>query len=396
MTKKRILQFATYAGMGGTQQELLKLLRHASRDKYEFCVCVLLGRGVLNDEAAKLQIENLSLNMRGYWDVSAWWKLYRYARRKRFDLICTYGLKGHLIGRIVGRLAGIPANITSVQSTDPWRKWYHALLDYLTSGLTDLYLSNSEAGRQATHRRERIPWSKIVTIPNGVELSRCTPRTWQQPEAAAAYRRELGLTPTDRIVGIVASLRRMKGHATLVDALPRILQDAPDVKCLFVGGAFVKEPAYEAELREYVRARGLAEHVIFTGFRQDVPELVSLFDVFVLPSLWEGLPSSILEAMALKKPVVATPVGGIPELVEPRVTGLLIPPNDPTALAEAVLTVLNDPARAAQMGQAGYDRIRTHFTLASVVTRTEAVYDHLLGMQTSEVAPIAKTKNIKV
>jgi glycosyltransferase involved in cell wall biosynthesis len=217
-----------------------------------------------------------------------------------------------------------------------------------------------------------------MTIPNGIDFGQYTPRTWQHPEAAAAYRRELGLTPTDRVIGIVASLRRMKGHITLIDALPQILRDAPDVKCLFVGGAFVKEPAYEAELREYVHARGLAERVIFTGFRQDVPELVSLFDVFVLPSLWEGLPSSILEAMALKKPVVATPVGGIPELVEPDVTGLLIPPNDPAALTEAVLTVLNDPARAGRMGQAGYDRIRTHFTLESLVTRTEAVYDQFL------------------
>jgi glycosyltransferase involved in cell wall biosynthesis len=375
MSKKRILEFASYAGIGGTQTMLLEFLRRASHDKYEFYVCVLLEPGFLNDEVSKLGIEHTSLNMKGYWDLTAWWKLYQFAKGKQIDLIRTYGLKAHIIGRIVGRILGIPVNITSVRNTDPWRKWYHAFLDFLTSRLTDLYISNSEAGRIATHRREHIPLSKIITIPNGIDLTNCVPRISQMPGTSGSdmYRQEFGIPPTTHIIGIVANLRKQKGHKTIVDALPLIQEKIPDIVCLFVG-----EDLLDGEIQRYVRARHLERTVIFTGFRQDIPELLSIFDVFLLPSLWEGIPRAVLEAMALKKPVVVTAVGGIPEIVEPDRTGIFVPPENPKALAAAVVFLLNNPDIAVKMGQAGYEKVQRCFSLESVVAKTEEVYDRLI------------------
>ena len=406
--KKRILHFSTYAKIGGTQKMLLEFLRHASHDKYEYYLCVLLGHDALNLEAAKLNIVNASLKMRGYWDVTAWWKLYRFAKGKQFALMQTYGLKADVIGRIVGKVLGIPVNITSVHSTDPWRKWPHVLLDAGTSALTDCYLSNSEAGRLAIHRRERIPLAKIVTILNGINVTEYTPENdltpgpspkergdslpfgegWGGVKALRRgagggcsndLRRSLGIAPHDPVIGIVANLCKMKGHTTIVDALPEIQAQFPQVKCLFVGADFL-----QGEIQRYVREKRQENTVIFTGFRPDIPALLSLLDVFLLPSLWEGLPTALLEALAMQKPVVAAAVDGIPEIVEAGRTGLLIPPQDPQALADAVLFCLSQPERAAQMGQAGAEAVRRKFTLDMVVQQTETLYEQLIRKKCAE------------
>jgi len=373
MSKKRVLEFVTYAGIGGTQHMLLEFLRHASRDKYVVYLCVLLGYDMLNEEASKLGIENISLNMRGYWDLSVWWKFYKYAKDKQIDLIRTYGLKADIIGRIVGKLLRNPVNITSVRSTDPWRKWYHVLLDSRTSRFTDLYLSNSEAGRMAIHRREHIPLSKIVTVPNGIDLTTYVPGTSKVSGTLDTYRKTFGISPTAHVIGIVANLGKMKGHTTIVDALPRIQEKFPDVKCLFIG-----RDDLNGEIHRYVQEQNLEDAVIFTGVRRDIPEILLMLDVFLLPSLWEGFPTSLLEAMAMKIPVVASAVGGIPEMVDPKKTGLLIPPQYPDALADAVMFLLNNPEIAARMGEAARERVRQCFSINSLVAKTEEIYDQLI------------------
>lgn len=373
MGKKRILEFISFAKIGGTEQSLLRFLRYASHDKYEFFVCVLLQEDILNQELSKLNIENINLNMRGYWDLSAWWKLYQFAKNKHIDLLRTYGLKADLIGRIVGRFLKIPVNITSVRSTDPWRKWYHVLLDLLTSGLTDLYLSNSEAGRMAVHQREGIPLSKIFTIPNGIDLANYKTDNAKLLEISTIYKQMFEIASSDRVIGIVANLCKMKGHKTIIDALPRIQEVFPTIKCFFVG-----RDALHGEIRNYVRKKQCEHTIIFTGFRQDIPNLLSMFEIVLLPSLWEGLPTILLEAMAMKKPIVASAVGGIPEIVEDGKTGMLIPPRNPDALAEAVIFLLKHQDIAYKMGQAGYENVRRNFSLDDTVAQTEAMYDQLI------------------
>jgi glycosyltransferase involved in cell wall biosynthesis len=250
------------------------------------------------------------------------------------------------------------------------------MLDFLTSGLTDLYISNSEAGRLMTHQREHIPLSKLLTIPNGIDLAVFNPD--RVARSSTSQKQSLGIEPDAPVVGIVANFRKMKGHITIIDALTRVQKHFPHIRCIFVGEAFVKEPLYGAELRQYVGQRGLDHMVIFTGARRDIPEILSLFDVFLLPSLWEGLPTSVLEAMCMKIPVVASAVGGTSEIVEDGRTGLLIPPQNPIALADAILSLLNDPTRAKEMGQAGYERVCQAFSLSSVVARTEDVYEQVI------------------
>lgn len=372
MDKFRVLEFSTYAKIGGTQKMLLEFLRHASHDRFAYYHCVLLAHDALIEEIGNLGIPQASLNMRGYWDIRAWWKLYLFIKDQQIDLMRTYGLKADIIGRIVGKLAGIPINITSVRSTDPWRKWHHVWLDRSTSNLVDLYLSNSEAGRLAVHQRERIPLSKIITIPNGIDIERFDP-TKINAGRVHSLREQFGLSSSTPVIGMVANLCQMKEHKTIIDALPRIQARFPRVKCLFVGADYL-----QGEIQRYVKEQHSEASVIFAGFQRDIPECLALLDIFLLPSLWEGLPTAMLEAMAIKRPVIATPVGGIPEILTDGETGLLIPTQHPDALANAVISLLESPDKAAALAEAGCHLIRTRCSIQTMAAQTEQLYERLI------------------
>lgn len=372
MDKLRVLEFSTYAKIGGTQKMLLEFLRHASRDRFAYYHCVLLAHDALIEEVAKLGLPQTSLNMRGYWDIRAWWRFYRFIKNQQIDLMRTYGLKADIIGRIVGKFAGIPVNITSVRSTDPWRKWHHVGLDRGTSHLTDLYLSNSEAGRMAVHQREQIPLSKIITIPNGIDIERFD-LAQIDTERVRSLREQFGLSPSTPVIGMVANLCQMKEHKTIVDALPRIQARFPQIKCLFIGTDYLR-----GEIQRHVKEQRCEASVIFAGFQRDIPECLALLDIFLLPSLWEGLPTAMLEAMAMKRPVIATPVGGIPEVLTHGETGLLIPTQHPNALADAVISLLKSPERAAALAEAGCHLIRTRYSIQTMVAHTEQLYERLI------------------
>ncbi len=288
-------------------------------------------------------------------------------------LIRTYGLKADLMGRLIGAALKIPVNITSVQSIDLHRKWYHTLLDRSTAGLTNLYLANSEAGRLAVHQREKIPFAKTLTIPSGVECAYYDGVHARAQAVRASLRASLGIPATAPVIGLIAHFWGMKGHTTMVDALLRMRARFPELRCLFVGEDFL-----HGQIQRYVAAHGAAPMVIFTGFRRDVAELLAVLDIFALPSEWEGLPMTILEAMAMRKPVIASAVGGIPELVNDGETGLLIPPKDPAILADKLMYLLDHPEIAARLGQAGYERVRRHFAIDQIVARTEATYAALI------------------
>jgi glycosyltransferase involved in cell wall biosynthesis len=180
---------------------------------------------------------------------------------------------------------------------------------------------------------------------------------------------ELGVPPGAPVVGNVAALTDHKDHPTLLAAAVRVTAALPEVRFVIVG-----EGERRAALEAEAASLGLGGRCLFTGFRPDLDRLLPAFDVFCLSSHMEGLGTSLLDAMAFARPVVATRAGGIPEAVEDGVTGLLVPVRDPAALADALLAVLHDPARAAAMGAAGRARFESHFTADRMVEQTLAVY----------------------
>jgi glycosyltransferase involved in cell wall biosynthesis len=208
-----------------------------------------------------------------------------------------------------------------------------------------------------------FPRSAITTIRNGVEL----------PRFAAADRRDgrrkLGLSDAEVVIGTVGRLVPVKDHATLLEAISRVIQAGLMCRAVIVG-----DGPLQADLEQRVSALGLKDRVILTGGRSDVPDMLAALDVFVLSSTSEGLSNVIQEAMTVGLPVVATRVGGAAELVTPEVTGLLVPPSNAAALADALLRLGADPALRDSFGRAGRARAEQEFTLAAMVRAYEDLY----------------------
>jgi glycosyltransferase involved in cell wall biosynthesis len=208
---------------------------------------------------------------------------------------------------------------------------------------------------------------KIVAIPAGVDVEHFHPSL-----PADAVRQEFGLaTP---VVGTVAMFRHSKGHRVLLRAIPQVLEDEPGAEFFWVGDGVGR-----AALQQEVAQAALETKIHLAGFREDVAACMAAMDVVVLPSIKsDGVPQVILQALAMRRPVVATAAGGIPEVIQHQQTGVLVPPNNPHALAEAIVRVLREPGLAAAWALAGEQLINTHYTMEHMIDRTAAVYTAVL------------------
>lgn len=223
-------------------------------------------------------------------------------------------------------------------------------------------VSQSIERKLVDEQRTEAPVSLIY---NGVDLDR-----YDNQEACCTLHEEYGLEPGSQIVGVVARLEPEKGHPTLLEAWPAVLRAVPDAYLLIVGEGSRRD-ALEAQARDL----RIAHRVVFTGRRDDVPAVTAALDVAVLPSYREAQGMVILEAMALSRPVVASDVGGIPEMIEDGVTGLLVPPHDADALARAIVRLLKNHPLADALGRAGHDMVHDRFCIQLMVQAIEAIYD---------------------
>jgi len=237
------------------------------------------------------------------------------------------------------------------------------VLRHLTPQMNHLVaVSRAIVHKIADERPSNVP---VSLVHNGVDLAR-----YDRTEACCTLAEEYRLEPNAQIVGVVGRLEPEKGHPTLIDAWPRVLRTVPDAYLLIVG-----EGSRREALEHQVAELGIGSRVIFTGRRDDVPAVTAALDVAVLPSYREAQGLTILEAMALSRPVVASNVGGIPEMVEDGRTGLLVPPHDPGALAAAIIRLLVDHPLADMLARAGHDLVHERFCLELMVRSIEDLYD---------------------
>jgi glycosyltransferase involved in cell wall biosynthesis len=237
------------------------------------------------------------------------------------------------------------------------------LIRQLTPSMDQLIAVSKAIERKiADEHRTGAP---VRLIYNGVDLQR-----YDNQEACCTLPEEYGMEPGSQIVGVVARLEPEKGHQTLIEAWPHVLRKVPSAYLLIVG-----EGSRRDFLEQWAAAHKVAHRVIFTGRRDDIPAVTAALDVAVLPSWREAQGLSILEAMALSRPVVASDVGGIPEMVEDGVTGLLVEHDDPVALAEAIVRLLTDHAFADTIARAGHDLVHDRFCIELMVKSIEEIYD---------------------
>jgi glycosyltransferase involved in cell wall biosynthesis len=295
-------------------------------------------------------------------------------RRGRYHIVHTHTTKAGLLGRLAARLARVPVVVHT-----PHGHAFHGYLSRAGSEAlrrveatlarwTDAIVCLTEAERD-DHLRLGVgePW-QFEVVHSGVDLARF--RT--APRDPEAKRRELGLPAAARVVGCVARLAPVKGVQYLLEALPRIRASVPEAVLVFVGDGELR-PQLERRAQEL----GVDGAVRFLGLRRDVHEIVHLFDVSVLPSLNEGMGKAAVEAMAAGKPVVASAVSGLQDVIRPGCSGILVPPGDPDALSRAVVDLLRDTDRARSLGEAAR-REAESYGVEAMVARLEALYDRLL------------------
>jgi glycosyltransferase involved in cell wall biosynthesis len=356
-------------GVGGTEGQISEIAARLDPRRFTVCVCALKGEDVLARELRARGVRVVTLGGQARFDIRVIWRLARLIREVRPDVIHAFLFWANVASRVLGKLLGVPILISSYRDREIWHGRLHLMIDCLTARWADAVTCCSEAVRQFVTSRLGGEEKKFVTIPNGIDVDRFEVRTTRTKS-------DLGLCADLPVIGTVCRLvEPKKGLSVLLHALGRLAQQSATPRCqlLIVGDG----PALD-HLRRLSDQLGIAPWVVFAGMRRDVPSLLPLMDVFVLPSAYEGFGISIIEAMAAGRPVVATAVGGIPDIVVHGETGLLVPPADPAALASAVDTLLTNPRKAATFGARGRERASERFSIEAVVRRHAELYESLL------------------
>jgi glycosyltransferase involved in cell wall biosynthesis len=361
-------------GLGGGETSLVRLVRRMPPDRVR-CFLVTFNPSVSPVLRAQLDCPFYVFPLRRAFGLQAM----RVARQirclmcaEKIDLVHTFFESANLWGGLVCKLGGGPILVTSRRDMNILRKrGKHRLAYALVNRLCDRVLSVSEAVRELCIREEHLAPEKVVTLYNGIELERIAsiPLDWQ-------LRERFGFAAGDPIVTTVANVRRVKGLDTFVKAAHRVVSEFPHARFLVVGGE--NEPDYAAELHEEIRLKNLAKNVFLLGLTENVVPILKASQVFCLLSRSEGFSSALLEAMACSLPCVATLAGGNGEAVVDGTTGFLVAPDDPQAAADRVLRLLRDSALRATMGDAGYRRVASQFTVSTMLNNLIAFYQQLV------------------
>src|SRR3989442_1114380 len=375
-----VLQFLPAFATGGTERQVVNLARAIDLSRFDLHFGCLRQWGELLGEVTERGIPVAEYRINTLYSAPAMRQRLRLAwdlKRQRIKIVHTYNFYGNVFAIPAARLAGVPVLVASIRGLDADLTPLRRRAQRLVCRLAHRIAVNAEAVRRNLIADGYDP-EKIVVIRNGIDLSR-----FQRQRGDGRLHQQFRFPPRAPLVAVFSRLIRLKGVEHFLEAAALVAQQVPAARFLVVGdcytrvqdGALVSDGAYRNELGRYAARLGLDGRVTFTGFRQDVPELLSETAVSVLPSVeGEGLPNSILEAMAASVPVVATNVGGNAEAVEDGVTGLLVPPRDAHALARGICQFLEDGELASRFAQAGRRRVAQHFSLERMVHETECLY----------------------
>ena len=356
--------------VGGTERQLVELTRGlAARSSWRSRIICFRKTGALLEEVRALGVEPRALSLHGSLRrAGTALVLYRLAAwlREEPAILHCHDAYAVMVGVPAARLAGVPVLAARRDLAHHLSPAQRLALRGAMRLATRVLANAATVAAQAAHE-DGLPPSRLVVVPNGLDLARFDARAARLDAPAPP---EFGRVPTVLMVGRM--IHRVKGHDVLLRAAAIVHRERPEVTFLIAG-----DGEREPELRTLAGALGLAHRVRFLGRRGDVPALLRRADLVCHPARAEGLPNAVLEAMAAGRPLVATAVGGTPELVRDGVDGLLVPPDDPAALASALLSLLADPARD-RYGQAARRHVERELTLERLVERTERVYAALL------------------
>ena len=374
MKKIKVLQMIDKPFLGGGQLNLLSLAEFLDPQRFDVSVCTS-GQGPLVDALQQKNVPHFSLSFSKRFRKRALDDIADLLQTHQFDILHTHGGIAGFYGRLARRKSSSPRivihtlhGIHYLHYRNRMAKRLYIFQERYLSRSTDAVIFVSEADQRKGSELRLVPNHKQVLIKNGIDYSAYELQARKNPEAL-----EIDHAADHPLVGCVARLHRQKGISYLLEAVHSIRRSFPDLKVWIIG-----EGPQREKLDHLNKRLGLSSHVRFLGERKDVPQLVSCFDVFVLPSLWEGLPYSLLEAAALGKPVVASDIDGVRELIRHEHSGLLVPPRKPLLLADAVVRLLRDRDYALRLGQNLKADVRNTYTLDRMVSQVQDLYLTLL------------------
>jgi glycosyltransferase involved in cell wall biosynthesis len=368
----RVVQAIYSMHIGGAEHAVVNIARGLDRERFEVAVCCTREAGVLADQLRSEGVDVvLAAPPKGESKYKTPWTVWRALRGLRPDVVHTHSTPTLLHVGPLGALGLLPPTVhTFHYGNYPLDNAREMRAEKWLSRRVSALIAVSNVQRDALIRYHALSPSRIETIVNGVAENPYL----ADPGVRARLRAEFGFAAGDVVVGCVAVLTRQKGIPHLLAAAARIKAARPAVRFLVAGGG-----PLERDLRAQAATMGLGDTVVFTGWRQDNLKILTALDVFVMASLWEAMPLALLEAMAARRPIVVTDVGENRRVVADGACGRVVPPADETALADAILGHLDDPAAAAAMGERAYQRFADEFRTDRMVRRYEAVYDRLAG-----------------
>jgi len=367
----RVLFLSTIMGMGGADQQLLTIVDGLRARGHDVMIVSLAALGPMGLEARQLGIATESLEMRrGVADPRGLFRLARLVRAWRPDVLHSHMIHANLMARAVRLIAPVPALVSTIHNVYDGGRLRMAAYK-LTNGLVDQMTIVSQAAADRFIAERIIPQELLRVFPNAVDTDRFRN---VPPGTRESIRRSLGIEGQFAWLA-VGRFEVAKDYPNMLQAFVRVHERHPEALLLIVGRG-----SLQPETEALTRTLGLAGSVRFVGVRRDIPEVLSAADGYVMSSAWEGMPIVLLEAAAAGLPIVATHVGGNPEVVRDEESGFLVPPRDSEALAEAMLRLmgLSDAARRA-FGDRGAEHIRTHYGVSRALERWEELYREVLS-----------------
>lgn len=371
----QVLAGGAWGGGAVVVLSLAKVLMQEGCDVWVLCLC--------DETRARFSEAGAKIITSAYWrrelnplfDLSTLVQLFTLCRKEKFDIVHTHTSKGGFLGRIAARLAGVPTVIHTVHGfafhefSSGLTTSFYASLEKLASRFCDLIICVNNQDRLTAIERGIGRPDKIVTILNGIDL-----RRFEDVVITDSERDRLGLPREAVLVGTVGRLAAQKGFEYLIKAIPCIVRAHPQTWFLFAGDGPLK-----AELQALAEKLGVRDRCRFLGFRRDIPQLLAYYDVFVLPSLWEGLSITLLEAMAASKAVIATNVKGNREVISDGINGVLCEPKNSEALANGIIDLIENEDKARLLGERARQTVEQRFDERIMLKRTLELYRTLTG-----------------
>lgn len=370
MNRHKVLQVIGGGEVGGAEELVLTLLKLLNPKEFEphlLCLC----EGPFASYAAQLGFDSLTIPMKHRLDISTIKPICQYIKKQGISIVHTHGVRANLVARLAAKQEGKPV-VTTVHSVLDYdydsrlKAGLARIITRLTNNKTDCFIAISGAIKTDLLKMG-IPEKKIELIYNGLDTDKF--KTGRKP---GVIREHLGLKPDRPVVSMIARLHPVKGQEYFLQAA-RLIKDA-GIKAQFL---LVGEGISREKLEIMIDELGLRPDVIMPGYYPEVEDIYAVSDIVCLPSLMEGLGLVVLEAMYFKVPVIASNVGGVPEIINSSINGLLIEPRDYRALAGAVIQVISDPALSSQLIAGGQKRVQ-EFSLDNMAYKVEHIYKKLL------------------